>query len=167
MPTPTLKLTLTHRGRLLAKYGAGGVAAIDQAVTRWQAKDAERGFRNVCLAVDDAAALKPLGVAGEGRGHGGKVKAVADRLCAKLAPEYLVLLGAGDVLPPFEVANPTLHEDGDTDPKVPTVNPFACSRPFVAAKRVSYLIPIGWSGAAGPARAPSDPPRCSSCSPRP
>ncbi len=142
MPTPTLKLSLTHRGRLLGKYGASGVAAIEKAVVKWQEKDAKRGFRNVYLAVDDGAALKPFGVAPlKGAVTAAKVKAVVDRLCAKLAPEYLVLLGAGDVVPQFEVANPTLHEDGDTDPKVPTDNPYACSRPFVAAKRASYLIP--------------------------
>lgn len=142
MPTPTLKLSLTHRGRLRAKYGASGVAAIEQAVSKWQAKDGVRGFRNVFLGVDDGAALKPFGVAPvQGAVTAAKVKGVVDRLCAKLAPEYLVLLGAGDVVPQFEVANPTLHDDGDTDPRVPTDNPYACSRPFVAAQRSSYLIP--------------------------
>jgi len=142
MPPSTLKLSLTHRGRLLAKYGAAGVAAIEQAVSKWQAKDAERGFRNLYLAVDDGAALKPFGVAPlKGAVTAAKVKVVVDRLCAKLAPDYLVLLGAQDVLPQFEVANPTLHEDGDTDAKVPTDNPYACSRPFVASKRASFLIP--------------------------
>src|SRR5262249_53877432 len=70
-----------------------------------------------------------------------KTKEIVDALWKKLAPDYLVLVGAGDVVPYFEVANPTFHKDGDTDPEVPTDNPYACSKPFVAAKRESYLIP--------------------------
>jgi len=52
-----------------------------------------------------------------------------------------VLIGSGDVVPLFDVTNPTLSSDGDTDPTVPTDNPYASSRQFNPKKRASYLVP--------------------------
>ena len=139
---PSIKLSVTHRGRLKAKYKAKGLAAIDQAIATWVAQDKARGFTTIHLAVDDAAALAPFKVKPlAGAVTPTKVKAVVDALWKKLTPDYLVLVGAHDVVPHFEVANPTLSQPGDTDARVPTDNPYACSQAFAADKRATYLIP--------------------------
>ena len=70
-----------------------------------------------------------------------KCKTAIDALFVALSPDYLVLLGAGDVIPFFEVPNPSVASDGDDDDFVPTDNPYASSRKFVKNKRSSYLIP--------------------------
>ena len=127
----SIKLSVTHRGRLRKKYGVSGLAAIDQAVASWIAADAARGFTTLHLALDDAAALKPYGVAAlKGAVTAQKVKKALDALVARLTPDYLVLFGSGEILPHFIVDNPSHQATGDTDLKVPTDNPYACSRPY-------------------------------------
>ncbi len=139
----TIKLSVTHRGRLLKKYGQDGLAKIEKALASWIQRDAARGITIAHIALDEAEALKPYGVDPvAGRVTPQKVKAVIDGLFKKLSPDYLVLFGSGDVLPYFEVPNPSYDPiHGDSDETVPTDNPYACSRPFVGSKRESYLVP--------------------------
>lgn len=137
---PSIKLSITCRSRLQAKYDAGARARIDAAVAAWTAADKARGIRTVHVAVDDAAAMKAYKVpAVRGTITAGKVKKALDGLVARLAPDYIVLFGAGDVVPQFEVPNPTGAEDNE--PKVPTDNPYASSQQFRVGKRASYLVP--------------------------
>lgn len=137
-----MKLTVTHRGRLLEKYGPTGLAAIDQGLATWQANDLHRGFRNVLIGIDDAAALAPFDIKPiQGKVTAIRVKRIIDSLYRQLNPDYLILLGSGDVIPHFEVENPTLDSGGDHDALVPTDNPYACSRSYSGKKRESYLIP--------------------------
>ncbi|MGH9360822.1 MAG: C25 family cysteine peptidase, partial [Thermoanaerobaculia bacterium] len=143
MAMKTIKLSLTHRGRLAKKYGKAGLARIDKAVKSWVAKDAERGITTLHVALDDAQAMARYRVAPvTGSVTPTKVKQAVDGLFKALSPDYLVLMGSSDVLPHFAVANPSFAPvDGDLDEEVPTDNPYACSRPFVKSKRESYLIP--------------------------
>lgn len=138
-----MKLSVTHGGRLRKKYGQEGVDRIRVAIRSWIQKDAERGITTVHLELDDAEALRAYDVPPmSGTVTPKKVKAVIDALFGKLSPDYLVLFGSGDVIPLFEVPNPSYNPiGGDLDAIVPTDNPYACSRPFNASKRESYLIP--------------------------
>ena len=138
----SIKLSVTHRGRLKAKYGAAGLAAIDAAVAKWIARDKTRGLATVHVEVDVAASLQPFGVqALSGAVTAVKLKKIVDKLWTKLEPDYLVLLGSDEIVPLFDVANPTLDADGDTDAKVPTDNPYACTKNFAAGDRSTYLVP--------------------------
>jgi hypothetical protein len=139
----TIKLSVTHRGRLLKKYGQDGYRKIQEAIGSWIEKDGARGITTVNLALDDAEALAPYGIQPlTGIISPNKVKATIDSLFRKLSPDYLVLLGSGDVIPFFQVPNPSFNPiNGDRDELVPTDNPYACSRPFNVSKRETYLIP--------------------------
>jgi len=138
----SVKLSITLRKRLVKKYSAADVARIDQAVAGWIQADAARSIRTVHVAIDDAAAMKPFKVkALGGTVTAAKVKKVLDALVAKLAPDYVVLFGAGDIVPFFDVANPSRDEAGDDDDRVPTDNPYACSAAFKAGTISSYLVP--------------------------
>jgi Peptidase family C25 len=139
---PSVKLSVTVRGLLERKYDAAALKTIDRAVKGWIAADANRGFRTIHVALDDAAAMKALGVpAVKGKATAGKVKRTIDALWARLTPDYLVLFGGQDIVPSFVVANPSYDPAGDDDKAVPTDNPYASSSPFRAKTRASYLVP--------------------------
>jgi len=138
----TVKLSVTVRARLERKYDAASLARIDAAVKKWIAADRARGIRTIHVAVDDAAAMRrhrarPL----TGRVTPNKVKRAVDQLRRRYSPEYLVLFGADDVVPHFEVENPSYDPDGDDDERVPTDNPYASDEQFRAGRRSTYLVP--------------------------
>lgn len=141
----TIKLSVTHKGKLLRKYGQPGYDAIANAILSWIQKDSARGITTIHVELDDPQALAQYGVQPvTGTVTPRKIKAAVDALCKSLSPDYLVLLGSGDVIPFFEVPNPSynpLDLQGDLDATVPTDNPYACSRPFNVSKRDTYLIP--------------------------
>ena len=139
---PSVKLSVTVRSHLEQKYNAAALGKIDRAVKDWIAANAMRGFHTVYVAVDDTAAMKTLGVSPvKGKATAAKVKRAIDALWARLAPDYLVLVGGDDIVPHFVVANPSYDPAGDNDKEVPTDNPYASSAPFRASKRGSYLVP--------------------------
>lgn len=136
------KLSVTCRGRLARKYSPQSLTAIDAAVRSWIAADQQRGIRTIHISVDDVAAMKKYGAPPvTGSVTALKVKKAIDALVARLAPDYVVLVGADDVVPMFRVTNPTYSDQGDSDAKVLTDNPYACSQAYSASRRSSYLIP--------------------------
>lgn len=138
----SVKLSITCGRALEEKYDSRALRRIEAAIAKWIAADAARGIRTIHLAVDDSKAMKPYGISAvSGEITAEKVKSTIDALVARLSPDYVVIVGSGDVVPLFEVSNPTLNGDGDTDPTVPTDNPYASSRPFDSRKRASYLVP--------------------------
>jgi hypothetical protein len=138
----SIKISVTCAKTFAAKYDPAALKKIDQAIKAWVAADDKRGIRNIYVPLDDSAAMKKLGATAiTGKPTANKVKKAIDALVARLSPDYIAIIGADDVVPMFEVSNPTLDPNGDTDPKVPTDNPYACSKKFSANKRSSYLIP--------------------------
>jgi hypothetical protein len=135
------KLIVTHRGNLLAKYGEAGVADIEDAVAKLVEADTNRGIRSQFVHLDDADEVKHYQSKKVPRlPTAASCKRVIDKICSVLTPDYVVLLGADDVIPHFLVPNPTRSEDGDTDVEVPTDNPYAASPAFNAKSRASYLV---------------------------
>jgi hypothetical protein len=138
----SIKLSVTHRGALRSKYRAPALAKIDKAVRAWVAADQLRGLQTVHVALDDRAAMRALGVpAVTGRLTALGAKRAIDALVLRLKPDYIVIIGGNDVVPQFQVVNPSFDPEGDDDTKVQTDNPYACSRPYRAARRSSYLVP--------------------------
>ena len=138
---PSIKLSVTVRGSLERKYAAD-LELVDRAVKAWIAQDRKRGIKTIHVAVDDAAAMKELGVPViKGTASASKIKDAIDALWERLTPDYLVLFGGDEIVPHFVVANPSYDESGDDDKEVPTDNPYASSRRWNASKRSSYLIP--------------------------
>jgi len=125
------KLLLSHRGALQAKYKAAGFKKIETALKALITADAKRGLVSQVIYLDDALALKPLGAkamtkAGDAR----QAKVAIDGLCAALAPHYLVLIGAPDVLPMVPLTNPAYSAEGDGDRTVPSDLPYACAAAY-------------------------------------
>ncbi|HJQ38253.1 MAG TPA: hypothetical protein VKB93_14040 [Thermoanaerobaculia bacterium] len=135
------KLIVTHRGRLKAKYGEKGVAAIDDAVHALVTADEGRGLLTVYVHLDDPEEMKANGSKAVARdATAASCKKVIDRILKQVAFDYLVLLGSEDIISHFYVPNPTQAEEGDDDEEVPTDNPYAASPAFNPKSRSSYLV---------------------------
>lgn len=135
------KLVLSHRGALLAKYKASGLKQVQSALNALLKADAKRGLITRVLYLDDAAALQPFGaVAMSGPLDPRQAKVAIDALCKALAPHYLVLIGAWDVVPMVPLANPA-RTSGDTDPAVPSDLPYACAAPY-STNPSKFLGPV-------------------------
>ncbi len=138
----TIKLIVTSEGHLSRKYQPHDVKKIEQAVRSLIAKDNKRQITTHFVRLDNETDMKKYGVSAiAGRITAQNCKRAIDSLFAALSPDYLVLLGAGDIIPYFHVPNPSYDPDVDDDQEVPTDNPYASSRRYQKAKRQSYLIP--------------------------
>ena len=143
------KLIVSNRSALRAKYGGAGLRQLNAALAALIAADKKRGLKTRVVYLDDARSMKALSApvvttAGSPRQN----KLAVDALYAKLAPDYLVLLGATDVIPHQDVANP-LYKPGDDDDRwVFSDVPYACdagyshdAAKFVGATRVVTRLP--------------------------
>ena len=126
------KIIVTHRGRLVAKYGSG-MARIDAAVKELVAADAERGINTRLIALDDTAAMaRCRGKAVADPGDEPGVKAAIDRIALTWRPDYLMILGSRDVVPHQTMRN--TKRDGD--PAIPSDLPYACDTPYTRDPRM-------------------------------
>lgn len=143
------KLIVSNRSALRAKYGGAGLRQLNAALSALIAADKKRGLKTRVVYLDDARSMKALSApvvtdAGSPRQN----KLAVDALYAKLVPDYLVLLGATDVIPHQDVANP-LYKPGDDDDRwVFSDVPYACdagyshdAAKFVGATRVVTRLP--------------------------
>lgn len=138
------KIIVTNRNALRAKYGKSGFVKIQKSVAGLIAADARRGLRSRMVFVDDPAAMKR---------YGGKAvtdaaspqqnKAAIDAIYRKTSPEYLMILGAPDVVPHQDIRNPIAAKD-DPDRTVPSDLPYACdgsySRDIVSFKGPTRVV---------------------------
>lgn len=147
----SIKVVLTNIGALKAKYGASGTARISAAVSALAAADRARGITTRLIALDSAAAMKKLGGRPVAQAQDlAAVKAAVDAVCKKLSPDYVMLLGAWDVVPHQSLRNPAASDpsNGDPDPLVPSDLPYASAakfgndvRKFLTATRVVGRLP--------------------------
>ena len=114
----TDKVIVTNMTALKSKYKPAGIKAIDAAVKKMIAADKERGLKTIVVALDDAKAMKDLGAKPVADASSFKEnKTAIDGVYAALAPDYLMILGAIDVVPHQDLKNPlfTTDPDGDTE----------------------------------------------------
>ncbi len=124
------KLLLTNRAALRAKYGAGGLAKVDQAVRALIAADRLRGLRTQVVDLAGAA----LGSARvKDPADPTESKAAVDALVKRHRPEYLLILGSRDVVPYQDLKN-KLHDpadpDSDSDRFAYSDLPYACEHGY-------------------------------------
>ena len=115
-----VKLCVTVKSKLNSKYDSAALGRINAAIKHWIAADKKRGIKTVLVAVDNPAdkTLKKLRIRPvSGRPTAPKIKLVIDQLWKELKPDNLVLFGACDVVPMFEVFNPAYDPNGDDDDK--------------------------------------------------
>ena len=145
----TDKIVVTNVSALRAKYGAG-LSRIRAAIRRLVAADRKRGIRTRLVALDNKAAMKRLRApavtdAADPRQN----KDAIDGVFRKLTPEYLLILGAVDVVPHQDLENPVFDADNDPDRFAFGDMPYACEAPysrkpqdFIAATRVRFLVAV-------------------------
>ena len=127
------KIIVSNRTALVKKYGAEALPRIEKAVTKLIEADKKRGIESRLIYLDTTASDR--------RG----TKNAIDRLFERYTPDYMLILGAPDVVPHLKVTNLTNDEDGriiDSD------LPYACdarfhrdARRFVAPTRVVGRLP--------------------------
>lgn len=121
----TDKLIVTNRSVLRAKYGAQGFARIKAALARLVAADKARGIVSGIVYLDDARAMRARkGRALDDATDQVGTKRAIDALCRAEDPDYLMVVGAGDVVTQQALDNPV--EDDDPDITVPSDLPYAC-----------------------------------------
>lgn len=125
------KVIVTSRSALVAKYGNAGLAKVKAAVDAMIAADATRGIKSRLVYLDHATAMKrykgkavtdPLDVR--------QVKAAIDAIFKAIDPEYLMILGAPDVVPHGDMTNPVFDPPDDDDPVAYGDLPYACDAPY-------------------------------------
>ena len=133
----------------MRKYGRQGVAKIRQALRALSAADGKRGIKTRVVYLDDAKVMKKLG----GKPVANAVdprenKQAIDGIFTSINPDYLMILGAPDVVPHQDLANPVYQQDGDDDPTAWGDVPYACDAPysrdpaqFVGPTRVVGRVP--------------------------
>ena len=146
------KLLITNNSALTAKYGEGGLQSIQTAIAKLIAADQGRGLKTAYLAVDDPAAMQGAnGAPVTNPADPQQNKAAIDALSNAYAPQYMVILGAVDVIPHQNLQNPAYdpaQPDNDPDQIVLSDLPYACAAPFsqnaadfIAPERVLSRLP--------------------------
>jgi hypothetical protein len=147
------KIIVTNLGALKKKYGANGLAKIRATVKALISADKARGLQTRLIALDRASDMKKV--------HGSRVSAAdnfrqnkkaIDAIYATLRPDYLLILGAIDVVPHQDLINPAFGGD-DVDQYAYGDIPFACEEPysqqadkFIGPTRVVGRLPDLTSG---------------------
>jgi hypothetical protein len=134
---PADKVIVTNVSALKAKYGKT-YPRVEAAVNRLVAADRKRGMTTRVVALDSAADMRSMGGSAVTRVLDQRqAKAAIDAVYGALRPEYVVILGAPDIVPMQELSNPMR---GDGDDVVPSDLPYACAAPYGTNPR-SFLGP--------------------------
>ncbi len=125
------KVIVTNKTALLAKYGSSGVRLIQAGVAALVTADAARGIRTRLVFLDQASSMKSFGkrvvtVASDPRQN----KEAVDGVFRGAEPEYMMILGATDVVPHQDLRNP-LYVPGDDDDQFAYGDlPYACDAAY-------------------------------------
>lgn len=122
------KLVVTNRKRLRSKYGAAGYGRIRDRLAALAAADEARGIETEVVSMDIQSDVGPRSAPKiRDPGDPRQTKACVDALCAHVRPDYLMILGAPDVVCHQPLMNPIV---GDEDEDVPSDLPYACDAGF-------------------------------------
>jgi hypothetical protein len=124
------KIIVTNLGALKKKYGRKGVSKIRAAIRRMIAADKARGLQTRLLALDRASDMKKVkGSAVTDPSSPHQNKAAIDAVFTSKRPDYLMILGATDVIPHQDLINPAFGGD-DVDEYAHGDIPYACEQPY-------------------------------------
>ncbi len=126
----TDKLIVSHRGALRGKYGASGLARIRTALTQLIGADRKRGLVTRVLYLDDARAMRARrATAVTDPADYAATKAAIDAVFRAERPDYLMILGAPDVVAHQPLRNPLFEPPGEPDRYAWSDLPYACDGP--------------------------------------
>jgi hypothetical protein len=171
------KIIVTNRSALVKKYGSKGFATIGKALGALRAADKKRGIISRVIFIDDKATMKkmrgqPVLTATDCREN----KAAIDAVYSATQPDYLMILGAPDVVPHQDLTNPAYEPPKDDDNPAWGDLPYACDVPYsrdparfvgptrvigrlpdlVSATEPSYLVSLLKTAAGYQRRTPND-----------
>ncbi len=126
----SIKLIITNAGPLRTKYGDEGYERVLGAVKALVLADKERGLTTRFIALDDArtlagVSLEPISDSSSPK----QVKNAVDAAAATMEPDYLMLLGAPDVVPYQELENVLLDQKAASKIVLSDL-PYACNAPY-------------------------------------
>ena len=125
------KVIVTNRSALVSKYGKTGVAQITKALTSLKSVDKKRGIQSRVIYLDDKTAMKKLGgTAVLDATSPRQNKQAIDAIFKKLQPEYLLILGAPDVVPHQDLYNLAYQPGSDDDRFAWSDLPYACAAAY-------------------------------------
>src|SRR5512145_948652 len=125
------KIIVTNRSALTMKYGSKGLATIRTALRALIAADKKRGIQSRVVYLNDRAAMKRIGgkpvtTPADPREN----KEAIDALFKSLTPDYLMILGAPDVVPHQDLDNPAYDPRDDDDDHAWGDLPYACDASY-------------------------------------
>lgn len=124
------KVIVTNVSALRAKYG-DKFARVKAAIDNMIKADAGRDLTTRLVAIDSQTDMGRVGAkAVTSADDQAGAKAAVDAIYRHERPDYIVLLGARDVVPHIHLTNPMLADDDEEDPDVPSDVPYACEAPF-------------------------------------
>jgi hypothetical protein len=143
------KIVVTNRTALTAKYGPKGFTAVRAAVAALVARDKTRDIKTAVVYLDDATQMKKLGAKPLARVSDYRgAKAAIDGVFKALKPDWLMILGASDVVPHQDLDNPAFKAGDDDDEQAWGDLPYACDvgygrdpAKFVGPTRVVTRLP--------------------------
>ena len=125
------KIIVSNSAVLKDKYGSSGVTKIEKAVERLIAADSKRGIKSRLVYLDRPAQMKSFrGNAVDDPGNPRQNKQAIDAIFRAANPEYLMILGAPDVVPHQDMTNLVFEPPNDPDRYVYGDLPYACDTPY-------------------------------------
>jgi hypothetical protein len=142
------KVLVTNMAALGTKYG-DALPTVQSAIDGLLEADRARGLTARLLALDSVQNMQECGAQAVAvHDDPEQAKRAIDAVYRELQPDYLVILGAVDVVPHVPLRNPAASAGGDEDEVVPSDLPYACEAAysvepadFTAVTRVVGRIP--------------------------
>jgi Peptidase family C25 len=141
------KVILTNRTALHNKYGTRS-PRIDAAVKALIQSDLRKGIVTKLIALDSPTAMRDFGPVVKDPKSMRQNKKAVDAIYKALSPDYILLLGATDVIPHQDLKNPAYRKGFDDDDVIPSDLPYASEggwgtdpTDFTAVTRVVGRLP--------------------------
>ena len=139
------KIIVTNQQSLHKKYGPTNWPKIDAALRKLIRSDGARALTTSLVRLDDHGDMAPYGAPVLNPRDEKQNKQAIDSVASAKNPDYIMLLGASDVVPFQQLQNPT---PADGDSSVPSDLPYACAHSystsisdFIAPSRVVGRLP--------------------------
>lgn len=122
----SIKYIVSSETNLKQKYGKD-FSRLQRSLKKLIAADKARNIDTRILYIDNAASAKKAKIKAVGSTTEQDCKRAIDNLYKKHQPDYILILGAQDIIP-FQLIDNPAGDDGDWD--VPSDLPYACDAPF-------------------------------------
>jgi len=142
----TDKVIVTNASALWKKHHTTGMHKVGIAINAMVRADRQRGLTTRVIAIDRKLDMRGIGKTVSRASDARQAKRAIDDIFRELAPDYLVILGAPDVIPHVLLRNPVPGKDEEK--WVESDLPYACDagyareiKPFLGPTRVVGRLP--------------------------